>query len=458
VSGRTAGALCLALALLASHAAAQSRSDRAPVPPTAVVKAGTLDVRGTPIVVDEGTFHVPADRDAVGDATLRLSYVRVPTTAISPGAPIVFLAGGPGDAATRAIAGMPTALLDELRAIADVIAFDQRGTGRSEPRNPVCPPGGLEPRDRVPVPSELLDVLTVRVTECLARAAAAGVFVQGLTTAQSADDLEALRRVLNVPRLSLLAGSYGTHLALAMVRQHPTSVDRLVLLGVEGPDDTFKLPSRVDSVIATIAAARRPSLVEEIRALRARFAASPATFTFPAGQVMVLGEWDLQRWIAESLDTRREIDALLAALPAIRDGEYSVLAQSALRARMPRPLNLMNLAMNCASYATADRLDRIAREAPTSLLGAAMDFPVPALCRVPGLPRLPDAFRAPVQGTHRVLLVSGTFDARTPPVNAHLVAAGFPNHESLVLDHVSHDLFGDARAMRALVAFLSRTH
>jgi pimeloyl-ACP methyl ester carboxylesterase len=274
------------------------------------------------------------------------------------------------------------------------------------------------------------------------------VIVQGLTTEQSTDDLETLRRVLDVPRLALLAGSYGTHLALAMVRRHPESIDRLALLGVEGPDDTFKLPSRVDSVIATIAAARRVTLVHEIRFLRERLAASPVAFTFPAGQVLV---------IAESLDTRREIDALLAAVPAMLAGDYTVLAQATLRARMPRPLNLMNLAMNCASYATADRLDRIAREAPASLLGRAMDFPLPELCRVPGLPQLTDAFRAPVRGTHRVLLVSGTFDARTPPANARLVAVGFPRHESLVLDQVSHDLFGDARAMRAVVDFFSGT-
>src|SRR5690606_27368225 len=125
---------------------------------------------------------------------------------------------------------------------------------------------------------------------------------------------------------------------------------------------------------------RRPSLVEDVNTLRQRLAAAPARFTFPAGQVIVLGEWDLQRWIAESLDDVREIDAMVAAIGPLLNGDYTALARWSLAFRMPRPLNLMNLAMDCASYASGPRLAQIAAEAQTAVLGDAINFPLPGLC------------------------------------------------------------------------------
>lgn len=422
-----------------------------------VITPASFSVRGTAVDVDEGVFVVPADRRAYAAkqnmSVLRLAFVRFRSTAATPGAPIVFLAGGPGDAATRALAGMPPALLDRLRSIGDVIAFDQRGTGRSEPRALQCVPGQGLPLDRAPSVQHMLAVYAPSIENCLSRVQAAGVLVSGLTTEESADDIDGLRRALGATTVSLLAGSYGTHLALAFAARHARQLERAALLGVEGPDDTFKLPSRVDSVIAAIAAAKRPTLVQDIRTLRARLAESPATHAAPSGQRIVLSEWDVQRWIAESLDTVREIDAMVAAIPDLLEERYSVLAQWAARSRMPRSFNIMNLAMNCASYATAPRLARIAREAHSSLLGTTVDLPLPELCDMKVWPRLPDRFRAPVAGNQQILMVSGTLDGRTPPSNAVDIARKLPNGKSLVLDGVSHDLFGDARAMDAVVTY-----
>jgi pimeloyl-ACP methyl ester carboxylesterase len=293
-----------------------------------------------------------------------------------------------------------------------------------------------------------------RVQSCLDSAARRGGIVAGLTTEESADDLEALRRAIGAAKLSLLAGSYGTHLALAAARRHPALVERMVLAGVEGPDDTFKLPTRVDSVVAAIGRARRPSLVGDIRALRARLASEPARFPAPNGGTIVVGEWDLQRWISDALDTVREIDAMLAAIPAMMNGDFLVLGRWAWGNRQPRPINLMNLAMDCASYASADRLREIRESAPAALLGDAINFPLPGACDSPGLPRLSDDFRRPIQSDVPALLISGTFDGRTPPGNANAVARGMPNARLLVIERASHGLFGERDALREMIAFL----
>ena len=350
---------------------------------------------------------VPAVRGDASAGTITLRFLRFPATAAAPGAPIVLLAGGPGDAGTRMVAGMPPQLLAELRALGDVIAFDQRGTGTSDPQGLRCPPGELAPRDRAGHPDSLLALMLPSVRACIDAAAARGVRIDGLNTAESADDLEALRRAFGAEQLRFIAGSYGTHLALAAVRRHPHLVERMVLAGVEGPDHTLKLPSRTDTVLARVSRAKRPSLLEEIATLRTRLAEEPARYAFPAGQVIVLGAWDLERWIAESLDNVPEIDAVVGALPALLSGDFAELARATLRARLPRQLDLMNLAMDCASYASPEQLALIRAEAPQAILGDVINFPLPALCDAVGLSRLPDDFRASLHSDVRALLRSG---------------------------------------------------
>jgi pimeloyl-ACP methyl ester carboxylesterase len=93
---------------------------------------------GESVPSERGEFSAPWRRGDAGGKSITLRYVRFRTTAAQPSAPIVFLAGGPGDAATRAFAGMPRAILESLTAIGDVIAFDQRGTGTSMVRCAVC--------------------------------------------------------------------------------------------------------------------------------------------------------------------------------------------------------------------------------------------------------------------------------------------------------------------------------
>ena len=196
----------------------------------AVVTPGTFAIRGSEVAVERGEFTVQTRRTAGGDGqSLTLRFVRFRSTAAAPRPPIVFLAGGPGDGATRALAGMPLALLAELRAVADVIAFDQRGTGTSDPLDPFCPPLPATPPDRPGDPGRLTSAIRQQLESCLPGAARRGIDVHGFTTEESADDLEALRLVLGAPALQLLAGSYGTHLALATARRHPASISAMVL-------------------------------------------------------------------------------------------------------------------------------------------------------------------------------------------------------------------------------------
>jgi pimeloyl-ACP methyl ester carboxylesterase len=403
---------------------------------------------------ETGEFTVPAVRGDAASTVWTLRYMRFRSTSATPGAPIVFLAGGPGDAGTRAVAGMPRQLLDRLLAIADVVAFDQRGTGQSDPRGATCPPAAPQPLDRPFDAAAWASAQRARLESCIPALAARGIPAAGFTTRESADDVAALRAALGVPKVTLWAGSYGTHLALAVARRHPDAVDRMVLFGVEGPDDTLKRPALVDDVLANIDRAH-PGVVANVQTLLRRLREQPWTKVLPNGQAVTVGAWDLQRRVADALDTVAEIEALPAALAGMLGGDYSDLVRFAIPFRATAPINLMHVAMDCASFASPSRLTAVRDEAARSLLGDAINAPLPDICETPGLPRLDEAFRAPIVSKVPTLFVAGTFDGRTPPANLDAFRQSFARGEFLVIPGASHSLFRESAAMEAAMRFFA---
>jgi pimeloyl-ACP methyl ester carboxylesterase len=150
----------------------------------------------------------------------------------------------------------------------------------------------------------------------------------------------------------------------------------------------------------------------------------------------------------------RLLQVLPSQLYAIDGGNYEPLARNAAKLRRPRPVNAMNLLMNCASGASSARQAQIDTERASSRLGDVIDYPATAACKLPGLPRLDDAFRAPARSTTSVLFVSGTLDGRTPPANVEAMLPLFPNGRHLVIENQSHSLMGDPDVFRATLKFL----
>jgi pimeloyl-ACP methyl ester carboxylesterase len=440
---------------------AQSPPASADTAGTLLLEAGTFQTHAGPIAVRHGTLTVPANRAAGSRAVIRVRFVLFPSTAIRPGPPIVFLAGGPGDSGVRAFQGIPQEFLAALRAVGDVVALDQRGTGLSEPRGLQCPITTPLPLDRPGGAEQYEAIMRERVTRCIVQLEERGIDVAGLTTAESADDLALLRRALGVDRIILLGGSYGTHLALATVKRHPDAIAAVLLAGVEGPDHTLKLPGTGERALARFDSARGATdsdggpLAASIDRLAADLEREPVTVVLD-DRAVVLGAWDLRRRVADALGRMPDLRALPGAIRLMEAGDYSELARWAIAFRNRPATDMLNIAMDCASGATADRVARIRATAGAAVLRDVADFPKPVVCDVPGLPRLDDAFRSPVVSDVPALLVSGRLDGRTPPENAEEVAAGFANAQILVIDDASHDVFGRPAVTDAMVAFLAR--
>ncbi len=195
-----------------------------PAPCAFAVPAGTRPECGYLVVPEDRArpdspmirLHVAIFRNSAG--------IRVPD-------PIVHLAGGPGSSSTEVAGYILGRGLDAVLARRDLIFFDQRGTGSSIPR--------LDCPEREAITSTLLDGSLSRENaqaavvdafqRCRERLLAQGIDLSAYHSAASAADLNDLRLALGVEQLNLYAVSYGTRLALTLMRDHPQAVRSAVL-------------------------------------------------------------------------------------------------------------------------------------------------------------------------------------------------------------------------------------
>lgn len=447
----------LACALLAPAAAiAQSGA-----PPLRIEPYAFRLADGSDLPAERGTFPVPEDRRDPDSRRIEIGFVRFRSTSPDPGAPIVYLAGGPGGSGVATARGPRQPIFLALRAVADVIVLDQRGVGLSNAIPPCTAQRRLDP-SAVLGEESLSAYYRETLAACLAGWRAAGVAVNGYTTEQSADDLEDLRRALGVRRIDLWGISYGTHLGLAMMRRHPGSVGRVAFASVEGMDQTVKLPAHADAAFARIDAALGGGLVERMRRVHARLDAEPASFTVPAtdsGPVSFRADSFAIRmmagFVAKNPDGFGQLAGAYAALDAGQTAPLAPLIWDFFY-RNPLTMSGMPELMDAASGISEARLALVRRQAPAALTGAALNFPMPQLRgAVPGLD-LGDDFRREIDSDHEVLLLAGDLDVRTPLEEQAEATAGLTNLHRIVVRNGGHDLFeAHPDVSRLLIDFFS---
>lgn len=430
----------------------------------------TFEAGREKVEAEIGRFTVPENRSKPGGRTIELAFVRFESTSENPGPPIVYLAGGPGGSGSGTARGSRFPLFMAMREFGDVIAFDQRGTGMSGP-DLSCSNTIALPFDRA-LPRRAREPMVIAAARaCAESLRARGHDLSAYDTAENADDLEDLRRALGAEKLTLWGISYGTHLALAAMKRHPESLDRVILAGLEGLHHTYKLPSDQQALLETIdglAAADPvvgkavPDLTGSIRRLLARLEREPVTVEMidPATgdeARMVIGPFDLQLVLAGMLRGPESFAAMPDLIARVEQGDWMALALVAAGDRLPQRINGMALAMDCASGMSPEWAARIAREAKTTLLGDAINWPFPELCQGVGVPDLGEAFRAPVRSSIPALLISGTLDGRTPPANAEEVLPGLKNARHLVIEGAGHSdplFLSSPKILEAMQAFM----
>lgn len=404
-----------------------------------------------PVAAERGRLEVPEDRGDPASRIITLEFVRFKATTDEPGPPIVYLAGGPGGSGISAARGSRFPLFMALREHADVIALDQRGTGASGSDELDCDTLFLQPFDEPLDPVRAAAAWSEATARCMEAMRDKGIAVHAYNTVESAADLEDLREALGADQLTLWGISYGSHLALATMKRHPAAVHRAILAGVEPLHHSYKLPSDQQALLEEIARhasedpavhAVVPDLLGSIERALSTLESEPQTVRVqdPGGMAytIALGPFDLRFALSRMLRGPEQFAALPDVVARLDQGDWLELALSVVGLRMGEGLHAMPAAMDCASGAGQEWLDRIALEAEGTLLRDAINFPYPGLCAELGVPDLGDDFRAPFASDIPTLLISGTLDGRTPPANAEELLPGLTQAVHLVIEGAGH--------------------
>ncbi|MDJ0769971.1 MAG: alpha/beta fold hydrolase [Ilumatobacter sp.] len=236
-----------------------------------------------------GDLSVPEDRSDTDSPTITLHVAVFKALTSSPAPdPIVYLDGGPGVATLEFVSfGFDDVFLPYLQD-RDVVFFDQRGVGLSEP-SLACP-------EVVEVTKEILDVgptvdeAVDRELEaweaCRDRLLAEGVDLATYNSAASAADVADLQRALGYESWNLLGGSYGSRLALTVMRDAPDGLRAAILDSVYPPHRSLieEAPASFDRALDLlfescaddgVCAVEHPELRERLFALVDRLDADP---------------------------------------------------------------------------------------------------------------------------------------------------------------------------------------
>jgi pimeloyl-ACP methyl ester carboxylesterase len=180
-----------------------------------------------------GTVVVPLDYQHPDGATLTLAVSRAPALDTSdPDGDLLFNPGGPAESGNQILPVVLPLFPTAIRQRFDIVSFDPRGTGASDPLQCGTAPSALTSVDPVgpgndqPLPGTT--AFTAMARACESRAAAVLPFINTVNTAR---DMDRIRQALGVPTISFYGTSYGTALGAAYADLFPHHVDHLVLDG-----------------------------------------------------------------------------------------------------------------------------------------------------------------------------------------------------------------------------------
>lgn len=413
-------AALLAGAALRVHAAEPSGMEPAACPP------------GIPEAIQSrvtcGTVAVPV---AGGNdpARWRLFVMRIEAGRPSSERTALLLqAGGPGFAPSLG----PVARLGDLVSFAsdrDIVLFDERGSGRSEPK--VCADLGsrtlaLEAAD---LPADEHDRRRAALYDlCREELRRAGIPAEAFGTPRTAEDVEAIRRALGLDRLDLYGISYAGRLAADYAARHPQRV-RSVLFDSTmetggGPQRTDGFEPALSGVIRKCAddagcARRYPDLRSTITRVLADLERNPLRVPVDAGVGLpgneyVLNRQDLEWVLFTMLYSRPGHAAVPAFVTAVERRDPAAVAPviERLADGMQAFSELTFVAVMCR--------DMQVRDAPGNAMAGYEWLQLRGVCAGWGAPG-PEP-RAPLPGSVPMLFLAGGNDPITPPAIAEDLA------------------------------------
>ncbi|MFI6041086.1 alpha/beta fold hydrolase [Nocardia sp. NPDC051321] len=412
--------------------------------------------------VDCGVQSRPlvADRPELGTVAVSYALIRRSKLDVPAAGTIAPNPGGPG-VPLIAHAAQATQLSAQLLDDHDLLLIDPRGTGLSSPLGCGADEAGYELGTR-----EYQQQTVGRCAEQLGQRAA------GYTSAATADDFDAIRARLGIPKLVLYGISYGTYLMPIYAERHPDTVQSIVLSGAYPPE--FDLLSRPSAEAVSLALQRicdrsracdGATAVADLRTVAQRSAAQPLTI---AGRnPFQLSESKLATLVFEVASTNVGADprqpTLLGALPAAlhgaANGDDTGFRHWAEQAGAEPTAENIDLFMTvaCNDYPNLwnrqsplpERVQQyragLASAGPDGVgafsaegFGAGQRDGGDACIQWPAVTSAYPGRPVSALPNVPVLVMSGDLDAITPDANGKRVAAGFPNATFLSVPNTGH--------------------
>ena len=433
-----------------------------------------------------GYVTVLENRSAPDGRRLKLSVAILKRLSRKPRPdPVVVLAGGPGSPLVTAAPGVAIAgsvqgdvanqmvakaLIQALRADRDVIFYDQRGVGFSEPK--MCPEedanwaprgeGATERRARLPE-------VAARCGDSMRRA---GLDLAQYNSAVSARDLQDLRRALGYERWNLFGHSYGSRLALVAMRDAPQGIRSVLISGVYPPNvaSWFNRPAWIFDVLQRVSAACAaqpacnaafPDVKNTLWQTVDQLNREPWTRQLPrrSGRIdsfTTTGATFTAR-LATTLRTPTGVSTVPMLVHAMRARDETVLnalmRQPAATGEENEPVSRgMHLTVQCFEEAplnTVELRERARREYPPVLLDGGV-FSDPSICAGLHSFRGKPEHAVLVDSEIPTLIVTGEFDPTTHRSNGPIVQRSLKNSQLADVPGAGHSGAFDHECTRAM--------
>jgi pimeloyl-ACP methyl ester carboxylesterase len=425
--------------------------------------------------VECGYVVVPEDHTNLDGKTIRLAVavIKDQSEENQPD-PVIVLAGGPGEKVMEN-GQIMLQLFGDIHPNRDLIIFDQRGVGLSEPALE-CPEWVEAQYELLDEADELVVVETSfnKLMECNQKLVSEGMNLLVYNTTQSAADVNAIREALGYEQLNLFGGSYGSFLAQAVVREYPDMVRSVAMNSIYPLEISFLVESPLvtsQGALDLLAACENdevcnqayPDLTEVFFETIERLNEEPVmikvTHAVSGKEYDVLLSGDrVYGNLLGFMYITQFIPLLPQAIYDVYNGDYDLMAQ--LQGTYLSLYEATSRGMMFSVLCTEDLIGKVWEdlkanyEAVRIPLSDNVDpeetkpYSIFATCEGWGVEEADPSFKAPLVSDKPTLLLGGEFDPVTPIEFAESVAETLSNSYLFEFEGVGHNIMAASDCAR----------
>jgi pimeloyl-ACP methyl ester carboxylesterase len=417
------------------------------------------DYSGVTQKIQCGILTVDETRGATSPRRVALPVTIVKASAPKPGAvPVVYLHGGPGGGvvenlgrALRGVAGREMIAVDQ-----DWIYFDQRGGGVA---SPILDCGAVALNDAGP----LNDAAAQQLIACAQRLKASGVDLSQYNAEEVAKDIQDLRLTLGLKQIDLMGVSYGTRIALAVVKHQPQGIRAVVLdspwtpeakWAEGGPEMVSDAVKEIFKRCAADAAchAKYPHPGADLDAVANKLLSGPQTI---GGKTYAAD--DLGGFLMDAAYSGPDARALPATVAKFAAGDMTILAdQMAERSGYNEAQHLTHLCKEEFPFESEAAMRQGAQRDPVTRLLANAFGRYFQVCKAYDV-GAPDPVEAqPVSSPIPTLFLAAEIDPGCPPAVAKAAVGRFTKGQLTIIPNTTHGVSRNSACARKMIrAFLA---